>query len=79
VGRQSVGGAQNEWPLDPRSSPDGLYSEVLTQLTTELDQKHELDHISSISYALAVDLIYLDADDPEQKSAVCLLADRDML
>ncbi|KFY66249.1 hypothetical protein V496_02126 [Pseudogymnoascus sp. VKM F-4515 (FW-2607)] len=31
-GRQSVGGAQVEWPLDPNSSPDGLYSDGLTQL-----------------------------------------------
>ncbi|OBT60093.1 hypothetical protein VE03_10426 [Pseudogymnoascus sp. 23342-1-I1] len=29
-------------------------------------------------YALAVDLFCVDADDPEQKSAVCLLADRNM-
>ncbi|KFZ16906.1 hypothetical protein V502_04835 [Pseudogymnoascus sp. VKM F-4520 (FW-2644)] len=67
-GRQSVGGAQEEWPLDPNSSPDGLYSDGLTQLAMELDQRYELDHISSISYTLAVDL-NLDADDPEQKSA----------
>jgi hypothetical protein len=46
---------------------------------TELGQKYELDHISSISYALAVDLNCVDADDPEQKSAVCLLADRNMV
>ncbi|KAL5351019.1 hypothetical protein ACLOAV_004593 [Pseudogymnoascus australis] len=78
-GRQSIGGAQEEWPLNPNSSPDGLYSDGLTQLATELDQKYELDHISSISYALAVDLNCVDADDPEQKSAVCLLADRNMV
>ncbi|KFY04737.1 hypothetical protein O988_00562 [Pseudogymnoascus sp. VKM F-3808] len=60
-----VGGAQEEWPLDPNSS-GGLYSDGLTQLATELDQKYELDNISSISYALAVDLNCLD---PEQKSA----------
>lgn len=73
-----MGGAQEEWPLDP-NSPDGLCSDGLTQLATELDQKYELDHISSISYALAVDLNCLDADDPEQKSAVCLLADRNIV
>ncbi|KFY66178.1 hypothetical protein V496_02144 [Pseudogymnoascus sp. VKM F-4515 (FW-2607)] len=66
-GGRSVGGTQAEWPLEPKSTPDGLYSDGLTQLATELDQKYELDHISSISYALAVDLNCLDADDPEQK------------
>ncbi|KAL5346597.1 hypothetical protein ACLOAV_008304 [Pseudogymnoascus australis] len=35
-GLQSVGGAQVEWPLYPNSSPDGLYSDGLTQLATEL-------------------------------------------
>ncbi|KFY95266.1 hypothetical protein V500_02863 [Pseudogymnoascus sp. VKM F-4518 (FW-2643)] len=48
-------------------------------LATELDQKYKLDHISSISYTLAVDLNCLDADDPKQKSAVCLLADRNIV
>jgi hypothetical protein len=33
-----------------------LYSDGLTQLATEVDQKDERDHISNISYALAVDL-----------------------
>ena len=74
-----MGSAQEEWPLDLNSSPNGLYSDGLTQLATELDQKYELDHISSISYALAVDLNCVDADDPKQKSAVCLLANRNMV
>lgn len=78
-GGRSVGGAQAEWPLEPKSTPNGLYSDGLTQLATELDQKYELDHISSISYALAVDLNCVDADDADQKSAVCLLADRNMV
>ena len=56
-----------------------MYSNGLTQLATELDQKYEPDHISSISYTLAVDLYCLDADDPEQKLACCLLADRNMV
>ncbi|OBT70872.1 hypothetical protein VF21_10066 [Pseudogymnoascus sp. 05NY08] len=47
--RRSVGDAQEEWLLDPNSHPDGLYSDGLTQLATELNQKYELDHISSIS------------------------------
>ena len=66
-------------PLDPTSSPDGLYSDGLTQLTTELEQKDELDHISSISYVLSVDLNCLDAENLKQKSACCLLADRNMV
>jgi hypothetical protein len=40
---------------------------------------YELEHISSISYALAVDLNCLAADDAKQKSAVCLLADRNIV
>lgn len=36
-GRQSVGGIQVEWLLDPNSSPKGLYSNGLTQLAMELD------------------------------------------
>ncbi|KFZ23504.1 hypothetical protein V502_02016, partial [Pseudogymnoascus sp. VKM F-4520 (FW-2644)] len=67
-GRRGIDGG--DWRLDPDDSPDapdGLYSNGLKQLATELDQKYELDHISSISYTLAVDLNCLDADDPEQK------------
>lgn len=59
MGRQSVGGAQNEWPLDRNLSLDGLYSDGLT-----------LNHISSISYALAFDLNCPDADDSKQKSVL---------
>lgn len=46
---------------------------------TELDSRYDLDNVSSISYALAVDLNCVDADDPEEKSAVCLLPDRNMV
>ena len=41
-GRRTVGGAQEGWPLDPNSFPDGLYSDGLTQLATELDQTRSL-------------------------------------
>lgn len=54
------------------------YTEGLNQLRTELEHKYELDHIHSISYALAVDIHCLDVSspDPEYKSALCLLANR---
>ncbi|KFX99140.1 hypothetical protein O988_04022 [Pseudogymnoascus sp. VKM F-3808] len=79
-GRWNIDGVG--WRLDPGDwldAPDGLYSDGLIQLAMELDKKYELDHISSISYILAVNLNCVDADDPEQKSAVCLLADRNMV
>ena len=68
----------DEWLLDSESAIDGLYSEGLKQLATELDQKYDLENISSMSYALAVDLHCLDSEaaDPDEKSALCLLADR---
>ncbi|OBT60322.1 hypothetical protein VE03_10161 [Pseudogymnoascus sp. 23342-1-I1] len=61
------------------ASAAAAYVKDFISSTTDLDQKYKLDHISSISYALAVDLNCLDSDDPEQKSAVCLLADRNMV
>ncbi|KFY84771.1 hypothetical protein V498_07790, partial [Pseudogymnoascus sp. VKM F-4517 (FW-2822)] len=36
-GGRSVGGTQAEWLLEPKSTPNGLYSDGLTQLATELD------------------------------------------
>jgi hypothetical protein len=71
-------GTRNEWQLDPESSPDGLYSDGLKQLATELDEKYDLENISSLSYALAVDLHCLESDSAEadEKPALCLLADR---
>ncbi|KFX99929.1 hypothetical protein V490_01580 [Pseudogymnoascus sp. VKM F-3557] len=39
---------QDDWPLD-QAHPLKLYSDGLTQVATELNQKYELDHISSIS------------------------------
>jgi hypothetical protein len=53
-------------PLNGSSLDDDL------ELATELDLKYNLDNISSISYAVAVDLHCVD----EERSPWCLLADR---
>jgi hypothetical protein len=68
---------QDDWPLDLES----LYSDGLRQLLTELDQKYDLNNLSCISYALAVDLHCLDSRsvDPDQKTAFCMLADRSVV
>ena len=73
MGRQYLSGAQDDLPLDPNSFLDGLYSDGLTQLATGLDQKYEPDHISSISYAMAVNLNCLDADDHRSQRFASLL------
>jgi len=68
-----------QWPLNLSSTQDNLYSDGLKELATELDQKYNLNNLSSISYALATDLHCLSADgaeDAEDRSAWCLLADR---
>lgn len=75
---------EDDWPLDLDPSPNGhnsLYSEGLRQLLTELDQKYDLDNISSVSYALAVDLHCLDVSslDPDEKRPLCMLADRNLV
>jgi len=75
---------EDDWPLDLDPSPNGpdsLYSDGLRQLLTELDQKYNLDNISSISYALAVDLHCLNvgSSDLDEKTAVCLLADQNLV
>jgi hypothetical protein len=66
---------QDDWPLH-LSSTDDLYSDGLRQLAAALEEKYDLDHISGISYALAVNLNCVDGADPELKSAWCLLSDR---
>jgi hypothetical protein len=76
--------AADDWPLDLDSSPtgfDSLYSNGLRELSTKLDQKYNLDSVSSISYALAVDLHCLDSapSDPEERTAFCMLADRNIV
>ncbi|RFU24116.1 hypothetical protein B7463_g12224, partial [Scytalidium lignicola] len=68
--------AQDDWPLNLSSTQDNLYSDSLKQLTITPEKKYDLNNISSISYALAVDPHCLDSSDPEQDSAWCLLADR---
>jgi hypothetical protein len=58
--------------------PDGLYSKGLKELATDVDQKYDVENISTMSYALAVDLHCLDSadpSDPDDKPALCLLAD----
>ncbi|KAH6663548.1 hypothetical protein B0J14DRAFT_662058 [Halenospora varia] len=75
---------EDNWPLDLDPSPNGpdsLYSKGLRQLLTELDQKYNLDNISSISYALAVDLHCLDVSslDLDEKRPLYMLADRNLV
>ncbi|KFX85917.1 hypothetical protein V490_09324 [Pseudogymnoascus sp. VKM F-3557] len=71
---------REDWRLSDNSpdSPDSLYSDGLRDLMTELDSKYDLENVSSISYALAVDLHCLDSrsPDPESQPAYCMLADR---
>ena len=76
-GASAQPGIHCEWQLDPELSPD-LYSDGLRQLATELDQKYDLANISSLSYALAVDLHCVESGsaDIDEKPALCLLADR---
>ncbi|KFY99226.1 hypothetical protein V498_00909 [Pseudogymnoascus sp. VKM F-4517 (FW-2822)] len=45
----------------------------------DADLGHDKEGLQEYLNALAVDLNCVDADDPEQKSAVCLLADRNMV
>lgn len=53
---------------------EGLYSTGLGQLREALEQKYNLNNISHVSYALAVD-VHCTASD-QSGAAVCLLADR---
>lgn len=48
----------------------------MRQLAAALEEKYDLDHISGISYALAVNLNCVDTTDPAGESAWCLLSDR---
>lgn len=66
---------QDDWPLH-LDSTDDLYSDGLRQLAAALEEKYDLDHISGISYALAVNLNCVDTTDPAGESAWCLLSDR---
>jgi len=67
---------------------DELYAEGLRQLITELEQKYLLDHVSSISYALAVDVHCMNGQttfphemigQEEESLAYCMLANRNMV
>ncbi|KAL6405471.1 hypothetical protein AUP68_11227 [Ilyonectria robusta] len=69
----------------PSSQPedqDALYSPGLRELRAELEQKYNLDHLESVSYALAVNLnctAAADTPSPDSGETVCLLADRNCL
>jgi hypothetical protein len=58
-----------------------LFVGGLHQLRTELEDKYVLDHIETVSYALAVDINCLDGHSPDLdcKPARCLLADRNFV
>lgn len=61
---------------------DALYSPGLRELRAELEQKYNLDHLESVSYALAVNLNCTAAastSSPNSGDTVCLLADRNCL
>jgi hypothetical protein len=68
-------GTPHGWPLHGGSLDADLYSGGLQELATELDLKYNLDNISSISYAVAVDIHCID----EGQSPWCLLADRNAI
>jgi hypothetical protein len=75
-------GTQDDWALNLSFDQDGLYSDGLKKLAKALDEKYDLDNVSSISYALAVDLNCQDAtgandaDDLDDRPTWCLLGDR---
>ena len=50
-------------------------------MAIELDQKYDLKNINSILYTLAINLYYLDSEaiDPNEKSVLCLLTDRNTI
>jgi len=75
-GPTTARGTQHDWPLNLSSKQDDLYSEGLKKLETALDEKYDLDNISSISYALAVDINCQDAGGGHDAPTWCLLADR---
>lgn len=62
---------------------DSFHTEGLENLRTELEAKFDLENIWSLSYALAVDLNYLDGDtigtDTTLQGLRCMLADRNAI
>jgi hypothetical protein len=64
-------------PEDDHEDDHALYTAGLQELRTELEGKYLLDHISSIDYALAVDLHAVDQ--AADQATCCLLADRNLV
>jgi hypothetical protein len=80
-GTQSISGRSDEREVS--ETPEEInyqssYTKDLHKLRTELERKYILKNISSISYALAVDISCMDANspDPNNELVYCLLADR---
>lgn len=61
--------------------PSNFYPDGLAELRTELERKYIVQHIASISYALAVDLNSVDGctSISDERPARCLLADRNLV
>ncbi|CAM1503465.1 Fc.00g082410.m01.CDS01 [Cosmosporella sp. VM-42] len=70
-------------PPSQREAQEALYSSGLRELRAELEQKYNIVHLESVSYALAVNLYCTAADSSSrgggEEEAVCLLADRNCL
>ena len=77
----SIPDRQISTPSSQPEAQEALYSPGLRELRAELEQKYDLDHLESVSYALAVNLNCTAASSPSQDSGktVCLLADRNCL
>ena len=72
---------ENVTPLPGLVSTES-FPHGLKQLHDELEQKYVVDHIRSVSFALAVDINCLDTsveEDSGQHPARCLLADRNLV
>ena len=94
-GQASIEGSGGNQPTSFDSGPDrrgstppslpeaqeALYSPGLRELRAELEQKYDLDHLESVSYALAVNLhcTATGSSSQEPEKTVCLLADRNCL
>lgn len=78
---QIAGAANGATSRSPLESQDEHFSPGLLQLRTELEHKYNLDHLTSISYAVATNLHCTTGggQDQDQGQAVCLLADRNCL
>ncbi|HEY2296077.1 MAG TPA: hypothetical protein VGM86_35710 [Thermoanaerobaculia bacterium] len=74
-GPSPVPATQDDWRLH-LSSTDDLFSGGLRRLAVALDGKYDVDHISGMAYALAVNLNSRDPADPTGRATWCLLGDR---